>query len=112
MTLLSVFQTRKLRPVRASLFLALGGWGVVPAVHAFVLHSQEPHMRQSLLHTLGMGLVYVVRFLTQHELRACMRSEPCQLCRVATGLARQAAGAAQVLVWCALRGQALRQQPA
>ena len=64
MTLLSVFQTKKLRPYRALLFAILGLWGIVPAVHSFVIHRQEMPMRYALTHTISMGAVYLVRCCT------------------------------------------------
>ena len=93
MTLLSVFQTKKLRPYRALLFAVLGLWGIVPAVHSFAIHRHEMPMRYALTHTVSMGAVYLVRpssrlpplcqacSLGQLHLRAaCRRVQPCAAC--------------------------------
>ena len=60
MALASFFQAKRFRPFRASLFIAFGGWGVVPAVHAAILHWGNWHMMLALKHSVVMGIVYVV----------------------------------------------------
>ena len=61
-TLMTFFQAKRFRPFRASLFVALGGWGAVPAVHAALLHWGNSHVTHALQHSVVMGVVYVVRF--------------------------------------------------
>ena len=58
---MSFFQAKRFRPFRASLFIALGAWGAVPAVHAAVLHWGDWQMMHALKHSVVMGIVYVVR---------------------------------------------------
>ena len=40
------------------MFVSLGLWGAVPAVHGYLAHGAE--IQTVLLHNITMGLVYVV----------------------------------------------------
>lgn len=55
---MSFFQAKRFRPFRASLFVTLGLWGAVPIIHARLLHG--PDMGKPLVHSVAMGLVYMV----------------------------------------------------
>ncbi|KAL1819629.1 heptahelical transmembrane protein 1 [Daucus carota subsp. sativus] len=60
-TLLSpVFSTNKFRSFRASLFVAMGLFGLVPAVHAMVVNWDDPSRNIILGYELAMALSYLI----------------------------------------------------
>ncbi|KAK9837509.1 hypothetical protein WJX81_007514 [Elliptochloris bilobata] len=59
-SLAPVFQQPRFRAFRASLFAALGLWGIAPAFHGFVLHSGVAAVRRAFAHDLAMGAIYLV----------------------------------------------------
>ncbi|KAK4604858.1 hypothetical protein RGQ29_013069 [Quercus rubra] len=60
-TLLSpALSTSRFRSFRASLFSTIGFSGVIPAVHAVVLHWGHPHITVALGYELAMAVMYVV----------------------------------------------------
>ncbi|KAM3300896.1 heptahelical transmembrane protein 1 [Capsicum chacoense] len=60
-TLLSpVFSTGKYRSFRAVLFMAMGLFGLIPAVHAIVLNWDEPERNIILAYELAMALSYLI----------------------------------------------------
>lgn len=59
--LLSFFQQVQFRVFRASLFAALGMWGVVPAFHILITSWGKPPVMNAVSHALVMGLIYLVR---------------------------------------------------
>ena len=60
-SLAPVFQNPRFRAFRASLFAALGLWGIAPALHGFLLHSGVTAVRRAFVHDLAMGAIYLVR---------------------------------------------------
>ena len=60
-SLAPVFQNPRFRAFRASLFAALGLWGIAPALHGFLLHSGVTAVRRAFVHDLVMGAIYLVR---------------------------------------------------
>jgi hypothetical protein len=60
-SLAPVFQKPKYRAFRASLFAALGLWGIAPAFHSYLLHGAERAVRRAFAHDLAMGAIYLVR---------------------------------------------------
>lgn len=50
----------RFRSFRASLFLAMGFSGVIPATHALILHWGHPHVYISLGYELAMAVLYSV----------------------------------------------------
>jgi adiponectin receptor len=60
-SLLSFFQATRFRVFRASLFAALGLWGIAPACHILYLYWNKPAMVNSFAHAMVMGVIYVVR---------------------------------------------------
>lgn len=60
-SLAPVFQNPRFRAFRASLFAALGLWGIAPALHGFLLHSGVAAVRRAFVHDLAMGAIYLVR---------------------------------------------------
>lgn len=60
MTLLSpVFSTGKFRAFRASLFVAMGFFGLIPAVHAVIVNWTEPQRNVTLAYESVMALSYL-----------------------------------------------------
>ena len=59
-SLLPFFQTRRFRAFRASLFAALGLWGIAPGLHAFLLYMDVPHVQRAFQLDLLMGAIYLV----------------------------------------------------
>ncbi|KAL8136078.1 hypothetical protein AgCh_010614 [Apium graveolens] len=60
-TLLSpVFSTNKFRAFRASLFVAMGLFGLIPAVHAMIVNWNEPSRNVLLGYELAMALSYLI----------------------------------------------------
>lgn len=59
--LLSFFQQVQFRVFRASLFAALGMWGVVPAIHILITSWGKPPVMNAVSHAMVMGLIYLVR---------------------------------------------------
>ncbi|KAK4713052.1 hypothetical protein R3W88_018959 [Solanum pinnatisectum] len=60
-TLLSpVFSTGKYRSFRAVLFMSMGFFGLIPAVHAVVLNWDEPERNVTLAYELAMALSYLI----------------------------------------------------
>ena len=60
-TLLEFFQAQRFRVLRAAMFAGLGLWGVVPALHGWILNQGIIAVRQSVCYNLLMGAVYLVR---------------------------------------------------
>ncbi len=60
-SLAPVFQDPRFRAFRASLFAALGLWGIAPALHGFLLHRGVAAVRRAFVHDLAMGAIYLVR---------------------------------------------------
>ena len=60
-SLLEVFQDHRYRPLRAGMYVSLGLWGVVPAVHAWHKLGGFPEVRKALQLDVLMGVLYVVR---------------------------------------------------
>lgn len=58
--LLSFFQQVQFRVFRASLFAALGMWGVVPAGHILITSWGKPAVMNAVSHAMVMGLIYIV----------------------------------------------------
>ncbi|XP_051142909.1 heptahelical transmembrane protein 1 [Andrographis paniculata] len=60
-TLLSpALSSGKFRSFRALLFVSMGLFGLVPAVHALVLNWHDPHRNATLAYEAGMALSYLV----------------------------------------------------
>lgn len=60
-TLLSpTFSTGKFRPFRALLFVTMGLFGLIPAIHAVVLNWSEPRRNATLAYEMAMALFYLV----------------------------------------------------
>ncbi|XP_059286316.1 heptahelical transmembrane protein 1-like [Lycium ferocissimum] len=60
-TLLSpVFSTGKYRSFRAVLFMSMGLFGLVPAVHAIILNWDVPERNVTLAYELAMALSYLI----------------------------------------------------
>lgn len=60
-TLLSpVFSTSKFRSFRASLFVAMGLFGLIPAVHATAVNWDEPQRNMTLAYEAAMALSYLI----------------------------------------------------
>ena len=70
-SLAPVFQTPRFRAFRASLFAALGLWGIAPAFHSFLLHGAERAVRRAFAHDLAMGAIYLVRARAPAASRRC-----------------------------------------
>ena len=60
MSLLQFFQTKRFRAFRASLFAALGLWGIVPGLHTLLLYLHVPDIQEAFRSDLVMGAVYLV----------------------------------------------------
>eukprot|EP00884_Botryococcus_braunii_P007416 jgi/Botrbrau1/16676/Bobra.0068s0092.1 len=58
--LLSFFQQVQFRVFRASLFAALGMWGVVPAGHILITSWGKPAVMNAVSHAMVMGLIYIL----------------------------------------------------
>ena len=82
-TLLEFFQAPKYRVMRAAMFAGLGLWGLVPAVHGWMLSYDILIVRQAVALDVLMGVVYLVRlqgctivlgcFGTKHSTRTGQR---------------------------------------
>ena len=60
-TMLDRFSTSAYRPVRAGLFVALGGFGFVPACHQLIVLGWENALVEAALHrVLIMGALYIL----------------------------------------------------
>lgn len=59
-SLMDCFQERAWRAVRASMFTALGLYGIVPIVHQFMLNSHVPQVKLALNYDLLMGATYIL----------------------------------------------------
>lgn len=60
-SLLDRFQAREWRYFRASMFSALGAYGIAPVVHQWWLNSDVPQVKTALVYDLIMGATYLVR---------------------------------------------------
>ena len=60
MSLLQFFQTNRFRAFRASLFAALGLWGIFPGLHTLLLYRHVPDIQQAFLSDVTMGAIYLV----------------------------------------------------
>lgn len=58
-TLLPSFQSPHFRPLRAALFIGLGLWGVVPAIHGWRLHAHVPAVNAAIRLDVLMGVIYL-----------------------------------------------------
>ncbi|GLC48766.1 hypothetical protein PLESTB_000145700 [Pleodorina starrii] len=59
-SLVNVFQKAEWRPFRASMYAGLGLWGVVPLIHACVVHSDIPAVRGATALDVLMGALYLL----------------------------------------------------
>lgn len=59
-SLLDRFQAREWRYFRASMFSALGAYGIAPVVHQWWLNSDVPQVKTALVYDLIMGATYLV----------------------------------------------------
>jgi predicted membrane channel-forming protein YqfA (hemolysin III family) len=59
-SLLEFFQDYRYRPLRAGMYVSLGLWGVVPAIHAWHKLGSFPEVRKALQLDVLMGVLYVV----------------------------------------------------
>ncbi|XP_009606704.1 heptahelical transmembrane protein 1-like [Nicotiana tomentosiformis] len=60
-TLLSpVFSTHKYRSFRAVLFMSMGFFGLIPAIHAVILNWDEPERNVTLAYESAMALSYLI----------------------------------------------------
>ena len=57
------FQQPKFRPFRATLFSALGAWGIVPLLHAWYVNRGSAPFQAAVYYDLFMGACYLVRLL-------------------------------------------------
>ncbi|XP_010268485.1 PREDICTED: heptahelical transmembrane protein 2 [Nelumbo nucifera] len=48
----------RFRPFRATLFLTMGFYGVMPAAHAVAIHWGDPHIFVALAYEVAMGVAY------------------------------------------------------
>ncbi|PNH08040.1 ADIPOR-like receptor [Tetrabaena socialis] len=60
MSLIEVFQRTEWRTFRASMFAALGLWGVVPLIHACMVHKGVAAVRDATALDVLMGVLYLV----------------------------------------------------
>jgi predicted membrane channel-forming protein YqfA (hemolysin III family) len=60
-SLLEFFQDYRYRPLRAGMYVSLGLWGAVPAIHAWHKLGSFPEVRKALQLDVLMGILYVVR---------------------------------------------------
>ncbi|XP_016476777.2 heptahelical transmembrane protein 1 [Nicotiana tabacum] len=58
--LFPVFSTGKYRSFRAGLFMSMGCFGLVPAVHALVLNWTDPMRNVTLAYESAMALCYII----------------------------------------------------
>lgn len=72
MTLLPFFQTVRFRAFRATLFAALGLWGIAPSVHMLLLHGSEPAVQTAFWHNLTMGAIYLVSIFCLYSATQCL----------------------------------------
>ena len=59
--LMEHFQQPRFRTLRAAMFAGLGLWGIVPAVHGFMLHHGIALVAKAVAWDALMGVVYLVR---------------------------------------------------
>lgn len=59
-SLMSTFQSPEYRAFRATLFAALGLWGIVPGVHALLLYGASHHLQKAVALDVLMGAFYLV----------------------------------------------------
>eukprot|EP01023_Acetabularia_acetabulum_P042490 TRINITY_DN4204_c0_g1_i4.p2 TRINITY_DN4204_c0_g1~~TRINITY_DN4204_c0_g1_i4.p2 ORF type:complete len:167 (-),score=22.02 TRINITY_DN4204_c0_g1_i4:145-645(-) len=59
-SLLDKFQSQEYHTFRATLFAALGAWGVVPLVHQVFLNFHVWQIRQVQMYELCMGISYLL----------------------------------------------------
>lgn len=61
LTLLSpALSTGKFRSFRAFLFMAMGLFGLLPAVHGTILNWHEPHTKSTLVYESAMAASYLI----------------------------------------------------
>jgi len=69
------FQQPRFRTLRAAMFAGLGLWGIVPAVHGYVLYHGIAIVKKAVAWDALMGVVYLVRSCQPwHELTRVMHS--------------------------------------
>ena len=86
-SLLQFFQTNRFRAFRASLFAALGLWGIFPGLHTLLLYRHVPDIQQAFLSDVTMGAIYLVSPFPGDRL-SCTASQhswlqPCSVLAVA-----------------------------
>jgi hypothetical protein len=59
--LMEHFQQPRFRALRAAMFAGLGLWGVIPAVHGYMLHHGIAIVEKAVAWDILMGVVYLVR---------------------------------------------------
>ena len=69
------FQAPRFRAFRASLFAALGLWGIAPGLHALLLYLDVPQVQQAFQLDLLMGAVYLVSIFVDPHC-SCPQSWP------------------------------------
>ena len=74
-SLAPVFQHPRFRAFRASLFAALGLWGIAPALHGFLLHRGVAAVRRAFVHDLAMGAIYLARCPSRTAFECCSLKE-------------------------------------
>ena len=72
-SLAPAFQDVQYRAFRAGLFATLGLWGIVPALHGWLLFGDATPVHRAFIHDVTMGAVYLVRAATT----VTMREDPC-----------------------------------
>ena len=60
LSLPTMFQAREYRFLRASVFVLLGSWGVVPVTHLLLSHGHVWAIRRAFQLDMLMGIIYVV----------------------------------------------------
>ena len=61
------FQQPRFRALRAAMFAGLGSWGVIPAVHGYMLHHGVAIVEKAVAWDMLMGAVYLVRLRLSPE---------------------------------------------
>lgn len=82
-SLLDRFQAREWRYFRASMFSALGAYGIAPVVHQWWLNSDVPQVKTALVYDLIMGATYLVRGWHGLRLPLCTSCKGCRACATA-----------------------------
>ena len=59
--LMEHFQQPRFRTLRAAMFAGLGLWGLVPALHGYMLHHGIAIVEKAVAWDALMGVIYLVR---------------------------------------------------